>query len=119
MTIDVEWEGEVAEFYRSLGVYQGVGDVQYRLILLALSQNGVEKVTNFSEIREYTDQVAERGSIASKMKTVIQLEGLAKKVGRGEYVITEKGLLAADFIDKSSKYYRSVKKTMERVERIP
>ena len=119
MTINVEWEREVAEFYRSMGINQGIGDVQYRLILLVLSRNGVGKATNFSEIREYTDQVAERGSIASKMKAVIQLEGLAKKVGRGEYIITEKGLIAVDFIDKSSKYYRSAKKTMERIDRVP
>ncbi|MDY6965052.1 MAG: hypothetical protein SVM80_03665 [Halobacteriota archaeon] len=117
--INIEWEEEVAEFFRSLGINRGIGDVQYRLILIVLSSNGVGKITNFSEIRKYTDQLVERGSIASKMKTVIQLEGLAKKVGRGEYVITEKGAIAADFIEKSSRYYRSVKGTMERVERIP
>ncbi len=119
MTVDVKWEGEVAEFYRSFGMNQGLGDIQYRLILKVLSLNGVSKATNFSDIRKYTDEIADRGSIASKMKTVIQFEGLAKKIGRGEYVITEKGLLAADFIDKSSKHYKSVKKTLERVERIP
>jgi len=119
MSIDVDWELEVADFYRSLGIPQGIGDIQYRLILLVLSQNGIGNSTNFSEIRKYTDRVAERGSIASKMKNVIRIEGLAKKVGRGEYVITEKGLLASDFIDKSSKHYRSVKNTLELIERIP
>ena len=119
VVVDVDWELEVSDFYRSLGISQGVGDIQYRLILLVLSQNGVENCTNFSEIRKYTDRIAERGSVASKMKNVIRLEGLAKKVGRGEYVITEKGLLASDFIDRSSKYYRSVKNSLELIERIP
>ena len=119
MKIDVKWEIEVAEFFKSLGICQGIGDIQYRLILLVLSKKGSSKATNFSEIRAYTDEIADRGSIASKMKTVIQLEGLAKKVSRGEYVLTEKGDMAVDFINKSSKHYKSVKNTMERVERVP
>jgi len=87
--IDVEFEQEVARFYQSLGINQGPGDIQYRLILKVLEKNEGE-ITEFSDIRRYTDQVADRGSIGSKMKTLFQLEGLVKKVKRGGYIITDK-----------------------------
>ncbi|MHC1570512.1 MAG: hypothetical protein ACXQT3_02410 [Methermicoccaceae archaeon] len=117
--IDPNFELEVAEFYQSLGITQGPGDVQYRLILLALARNGENKITKFSEIRRYTDQFADRGSIGSKMKTVFQLEGLVEKVERGGYLITKKGLIAASFLLLSTDYYRKVKMTEEMIERIP
>ncbi|MHC1567970.1 MAG: hypothetical protein ACXQT5_05985 [Candidatus Syntropharchaeia archaeon] len=79
MEIDVEWEKEVAEFYQSLGISQGPGDALYRIILLVLSKNGVGNMTSFSWIRKCTDQIAERGSVGSKLKTVFQLEGLVKR----------------------------------------
>ncbi len=119
MEIDIEFEQTVANFYQSLGVATGPGDIQYRLILLVLAKNGEDNVTRFSEIREYTDKVADRGSIGSKLKTVFQLEGLAVKVGHGGYTITHKGLLAADFIQSTSVYYKKVKSVEQIIERIP
>lgn len=116
--VDVAFESEVADFYRSLGITQGPGDVQYRLIIKVLAKNGGH-ITMFSELREYTDAVADRGSIGSKMKTVFQLEGLAEKVQRGGYVITNKGITAAKFIDTTSKFYRTTKRMDEIIERIP
>ena len=117
--IDVTLELEVAEFYRSLGIVQGPGDVQYRLIVLVLAKNGVGRLTKFSDIREYTDELTDRGNIGSKMKTVFQLDGLVKRVGRGEYVLTEKGAIAAEFIKKTSKYYHDTKLTQKIVDRFP
>lgn len=117
--IDVEFEQEVAEFYQSLGVSSGPGDIQYRLILLVLAKNGKNQITEFSEIREYTDQVADRGSIGSKMKTVIQFQDLAQRVKHGGYVITEKGLIAAKYLRASSAFYVNTKKMMEMLERLP
>ncbi len=119
MDIDIEFEQEVAEFYQSLGIPTGPGDIQYRLILLVLARNGEDNVTRFSEIRDYTDKIADRGSIGSKMKTVFQLEGLAIKVGHGGYTITHKGLLAADFIQSTSTYYKKIKSFEQIIERIP
>ncbi len=117
--IDTAWELEVAEFYRSLGIAQGPGDIQYRLIILVLAKNGVGRLTKFSEIRNYTDGLIDRGNIGSKMKTVFQLDGLVKRVGRGEYVLTEKGAVAAEFIQKSSNYYNDIKLTREIIDRFP
>ena len=119
MDIDIRFEEEVARFYQSMGIASGPGDIQYRLILLVLAKNGEDNVTRFSEIREYTDKVADRGSIGSKLKTVFQLEGLAVKVGHGDYSVTHKGLLAADFIQATSDYYRKVKSVEKIIERIP
>ena len=119
MEIDIESEKEVANFYQSMGMNTGPGDIQYRLILLVLAENGEEKVTRFSDMREYTDKVADRGSIGSKLKGIFQLEGLALKVGHGGYVITHKGLLAADFIQSTSQYYKKVKVTEKIIDRIP
>lgn len=119
MDIDIEFEQEVANFYQSMGITTGPGDIQYRLILLALAKSGEEKVTRFSDIREYTDRVADRGSIGSKLKSVFQLDGLAIKIGHGGYIITHKGLLAADFIKSTSDYYKKVKTVEQIIERIP
>ncbi|HWR26711.1 MAG TPA: hypothetical protein VN316_02425 [candidate division Zixibacteria bacterium] len=119
MDIDIEFEQEVADFYQSIGISTGPGDIQYRLILLVLAKNGEENVTRFSEIRDYTDKIADRGSIGSKIKTVFQLEGLAIKVGHGGYSITHKGLLAADFIQATSVYYKKIKSVEQIIERIP
>lgn len=119
MEVDIEFEQEVANFYQSMGITTGPGDIQYRLILLVLAKNGEGKVTRFSSIREYTDKIADRGSIGSKLKAVFQLEGLAIKVGHGGYMITHKGLLTADFIQSTSNYYRKVKSVEKIIERIP
>jgi hypothetical protein len=119
MEIDIEFEQKVASFYQSVGISTGPGDIQYRLILLVLAKNGENKVTHFSEIRDYTDKIADRGSIGSKIKTVFQLEGLAVKVGHGGYLITHKGLIASDFIRNTSDYYRKVKSVEQIIERIP
>ncbi len=119
MEIDVESEQEVANFYQTMGITTGPGDIQYRLILLVLAKKGENKVTRFSEIREYTDRVADRGSIGSKLKTTFQLEGLAVKVGHGGYAITHKGLLAADFIRSTADYFKKVKSIERIIERIP
>jgi len=117
--VDIEFEQEVAEFYQSLGIGCGPGDIHYRLIILVLDKNGPNRITRFSEIREYTDQVADRGSIGSKIKNIFQLQRLAKKVEHGGYVITEEGLLAAEFIKYSSENYKNIMKTKEMLERIP
>ncbi len=119
MEFDSEFEQEVANFYQYMGITTGPGDIQYRLILLVLAKNGEDKVTRFSEIREYTDKIADRGSIGSKLKTIFQFNGLAIKVGHGGYMITHKGLLAADFIRFTSNYYRKVKSTEKIIKRIP
>ena len=116
--IDVELEQEVAEFYQSLGINQGPGDIQYRLILKVLEKKDPE-ITEFSDIREYTDQFADRGSIGSKMKTVFQLEGLVRKVKRGGYVITDKGLMAASFLKTTTVFYKKTKRMGEIIERMP
>ena len=116
--IDVELELMVAQFYRSFGINQGPGDIQYRLILKVLEKNE-EWITEFSEIREYTDQFADRGSIGSKMKTVFQLEGLVKKVKRGGYIITDKGLIAANFLKNTTAFYKKTKLVGEIIERMP
>jgi len=86
---------------------------------LKLAKNGENKITRFSEIREYTDKVADRGSIGSKMKNIFQLHHLVKKVEHGGYVITEEGLHAAQFIKVSSNHYNNIKKTHKMLERIP
>jgi hypothetical protein len=119
MDIDIEFEQEVARFYLSMGITTGPGDIQYRLILLVLAKNGEDTVTRFSEIREYTDKIADRGSIGGKMKSLFQLEGLAMKVGHGDYIITHKGLLATDFIRSTSAYYKKVKDIEHIIKRIP
>ena len=116
--IDVNLEQKVAEFYQSIGIQQGPGDIQYRLILRVLSKNE-GKITEFSEIREYTDQFADKGSIGSKMKTVFQLEGLAEKVKRGGYIITDKGLTAANFLKDTTAFYKKNKRMEEIIERMP
>lgn len=116
--IDVELELVVAQFYQSLGINQGPGDIQYRLILKVLEKNE-GRITEFSEIREYTDQFADRGSIGSKMKTVFQLEGLVKKVKRGGYIITDKGLTAANFLKSTTAFYKKTKRVGEIIERMP
>ncbi len=116
--IDVELEQEVAEFYQSLGIHQGPGDIQYRLILKVLGKNE-GRITEFSEIRKYTDQFADKGSIGSKMKTVFQLEGLVEKVKRGGYIITDKGITAAGFLKDSTAYYKKNKRMGEIIERMP
>lgn len=102
-----------------MGITTGPGDIQYRLIILVLAKNGEDKVTRFSDIREHTNKIAERGSIGSKLKAVFQLEGLAIKVGHGGYVITYKGLLAADFIRSTSNYYKQIKSIEQIIKRIP
>ncbi|MDF1533761.1 MAG: hypothetical protein P1P69_04570 [Methanosarcinaceae archaeon] len=116
--IDVELEQEIATFYQSLGINQGPGDIQYRLMLKVLEKND-PSITEFADIREYTDQFADRGSIGSKMKTVFQLEGLVKKVKRGGYVITDKGLMAASFLKNTTVFYKKTKKMGEIIERMP
>jgi len=116
--IDVELEQEVALFYQSLGINQGPGDIQYRLILKVLEKNE-GRITEFSDIRRYTDQVADRGSIGSKMKTLFQLEGLVKKVKRGGYIITDKGLIAANFLKSTTAFYMKTKRMGDIIERMP
>lgn len=116
--IDLSLELEVAEYFQSLGINQGPGDIQYRLILHVLAANE-GRVTLFSDIRAYTDQIADRGSVASKLKIVFLLEGLAKRVQRGGYVITDKGLAAARFIEESSKFYKKSMQIDGIIERIP
>lgn len=116
--IDVEFEQEVAEFFQSLGIHQGPGDMQYRIILRVLGRNE-GKITEFSEIRKYTDRFADKGSIGSKMKTVFQLEGLVEKVKRGGYVITDKGVTAYDFLKSSTAFYKKNKRMGEIIERMP
>ena len=115
--IDVALEQEVAEFYQSLGIHQGPGDIQYRIILRVLGKNE-GKITEFAEIRKYTDQFADKGSIGSKMKTVFQLESLAEKVKRGGYIITDKGVTAANFLKDSTAFYKKNKRMVEIIERM-
>ncbi len=116
--IDVKLELEVAEFYQSLGIHQGPGDIQYRIILRVLGKNE-GKITQFAEIRKYTDQFADKGSIGSKMKTVFQLEGLVDKVKRGGYIITDKGITAASFLKDSTTFYKKNKRIEQIIERMP
>lgn len=116
--IDVSREQEVAAYFQSLGINQGPGDLQYRLIALALASNE-GGVTQFSDIRTYTDRIADRGSVASKLKTVFLLEGLAERVQRGGYVVTDKGLAAARFIQESGKFYKRSTKIAAIIERMP
>ncbi len=116
--INVELEQEVAEFYQSLGIHQGPGDMQYRIILKVLGKNE-GKITEFADIRRYTDQFADKGSIGSKMKTIFQFEGLAEKVKRGGYIITDKGLTAANFLKDSTAFYKKNKRMGEIIERMP
>lgn len=116
--IDVEVEQEVAEFFQSLGIHQGPGDIQYRIILKVLGKNE-GRITEFSEIRQYTDEFADKGSIGSKMKTVFQLEGLVEKVKRGGYVITDKGVTAYNFLKDSTAFYKKNKRMGEIIERMP
>ncbi len=116
--IDVALEQKVAEFYQSLGIHQGPGDIQYRIILRVLGKNE-GKITEFAEIRKYTDQFADKGSIGSKMKTVFQLESLAEKVKRGGYIITDKGVTAANFLKDSTAFYKKNKRMVEIIERMP
>ena len=116
--IDVNLEQKVAVFYQSLGIQQGPGDIQYRLILRVLGKNE-GKITEFSEIREYTDPFADKGSIGSKMKTVFQLEGLAEKVKRGGYIITDRGITAANFLKDTTTFYKKNKRMEQIIERMP
>lgn len=116
--IDVELEQEVADFYKSIGINQGPGDIQYRLILKVLEKNG-DHITAFSDIRKYTDQFADRGSIGSKMKTVFQLEGLVEKVKRGGYIVTDKGLMAASYLKTTTSFYKKAKRMGDIIERMP
>ncbi|MFP4655291.1 MAG: hypothetical protein ACLFMM_06420 [Methanohalobium sp.] len=116
--IDVEFEKDVADFYQSLGIHQGPGDLQYRIILKVLKKNGSD-VTNFSEIRSYTDQFADRGAIGSKMKTVFQLEGLVNKVKWGGYTITDKGRIASNFLDETTEFYKNTKQYRDILDRMP
>lgn len=117
--IKTENELEIANFYRSLGITSGEGDVIYRIIVLALAEKGEKSITTFSDIRNYADAIADKGNVGSKMKTVILLEGLAIKIERGGYVITEKGLVAADYIKRSTDYYNKRKRLKTIIERIP
>ncbi|MDG6243190.1 MAG: hypothetical protein QCH31_02185 [Methanolobus sp.] len=116
--IDVKLEQEVAVFYQSLGIHQGPGDIQYRIILRVLGRNE-GRITEFAEIRKYTDPFADKGSIGSKMKTVFQLEGLAEKVKRGGYIITDKGVMASNFLKDSTTFYKKNKRMGEIIERMP
>lgn len=116
--IDVDLESRVAEFYQSLGINQGPGDVQYRIILRVMEQNE-GRIVEFSEIRKYTDRFADKGSIGSKMKNVFQFAGLIKKVKRGGYTITDRGMIAADFLESSTNYYNKSRKLVEMMERLP
>lgn len=117
--IKTENELEIANFYRSLGITSGEGDIIYRIIVLALAEKGEKSITTFSDIRNYADAVADKGNVGSKMKTVILLEGLAIKIERGGYVITEKGLVAADYLKRSTDYYNKRKMVKTIIERIP
>ena len=116
--IDVELEQQVADFYKSIGINQGPGDIQYRLILKVL-ENNADQITEFADIRKYTDQFADRGSIGSKMKTVFQLEGLVKKVKRGGYRVTDKGLMAASFLKSTTAFYKKIKRMGDIIDRMP
>jgi predicted transcriptional regulator len=117
--INIDHELEVANFYRSLGIICGEGDIIFRIIILVLSEKGEYSVTHFSDIRKYTDAIADKGSVGSKMKNILLLEGLAIKVERGGYVITEKGLVAAEYIKRSTENYSRYRRVKLIVERIP
>lgn len=117
--IDSNYELEVANFFRSHGISSGEGDIVFRIIILVLSEKGEYMVTYFSDIRKYTDAIADKGSVGSKMKSVILLEGLAMKVERGGYVITEKGSITAEYIKKSTEFYARHKMVEKIMERIP
>jgi len=116
--IDANLEAKIAEFFQSLGINQGPGDVQYRIILRVMEQNE-GKIVEFSEIRRHTDRFADKGSIGSKMKNVFQFAGLVKKVKRGGYTITDRGMIAADFLESSTAYYKKSRKLVEMMERLP
>ncbi len=116
--IDISLEGEVAMYFQSLGINNGPGDIQYRLIIRVLAENEGH-VTMFSDIRAYTDQIADRGSVGSKLKVVFLMSGLVEKVHRGGYVITDKGLAAARFIEQSTKFHRKAMQIDGIVERMP
>lgn len=117
--IDVEKEAETANYYRALGISCGEGDILFRLIMLVLSEKSDNEVTQFSDIRKYTDAVADKGSVGSKIKTLILPNNLALKVERGGYVITEKGMAVADYIKTSTISYNKVKRFNQIIERIP
>ncbi len=117
--IDSSYELEVANFFKSQGINCGEGDIIFRIIMLVLSEKGEYMVTYFSDIRKYTDAIADKGSVGSKMKIVILLEGLAMKVERGGYVITEKGSITAEYIKKSTEFYARHKMMEKIIERIP
>jgi len=116
--INVEHEKKVADFYQSLGINQGPRNIQCRLILLVLKKNE-DKITKFAEIRGYTDQFVDRGSIGSKMKSVFQLDRLADKVQRGGYVITERELIAANFLKDTAAFYKRTKSMQTMLDRLP
>jgi len=116
--IDISLEGEVAMYFQSLGITHGPGDLQYRLIIRVLAENE-GYITMFSDIRAYTDQIADRGSVGSKLKVIFLMAGLAEKVQRGGYVITDKGLAAARFIEESTRFYKKAMQIDGIIERIP
>jgi repressor of nif and glnA expression len=117
--IDAKFELEVAEFYQSLGITCGPGDVQYRLILLIIAKKGKNATTKFYEIRRYTDSIVDRGSIGSKIKSILQPQGLVEKVDFGQYRLTDKGMDAAEFIKHTSNYYQKLMTLKKIEERIP
>ena len=117
--ININHEIEIANFFKSLGIGCGEGDLLFRIIILVLSEKGEFGITYFSDIRKYTDQIADKGNVGSKMKSIILLEGLAIKVERGGYVITEKGMLTAQYIKDSTKFYKKYRMIEEIIERMP
>lgn len=117
--IDGNYELEVANFFRSQGISCAEGDIVFRIIMLVLSEKGEYMVTYFSDIRKYTDAIADKGSVGSKMKSIVLLEGLAMKVERGGYVITEKGSITAEYIKKSTEFYARYKMMKKIMDRIP
>jgi len=116
--IDISLEGEVAMYFQSLGINNGPGDLQYRLIIRVLAENE-GRITMFSDIRAYTDHIADRGSVGSKLKVIFLMSGLAEKVHHGGYVITDKGLAAARFIEESTRFYKKAMRIDGIIERIP
>jgi hypothetical protein len=117
--IDCNFEIEVANFFKSHGINCGEGDIVFRIIILVLYEKGESMVTYFSDIRKYTDSIADKGSVGSKMKSVILFEGLAMKIERGGYVITEKGSITAEYIKKSTEFYARHKMMENIIKRIP
>ncbi|MCE8425498.1 MAG: hypothetical protein J5U17_06940 [Candidatus Methanoperedens sp.] len=117
--INVDHEAEISNYYRTLGISCGEGDILFRLIMLVLLEKGENEVTQFSDIRKYTDPVADKGSVGSKIKAVILFQGLALKVERGGYVITEKGMVAAEYIKTSTKFYEKWNRFNHIIERFP